>query len=124
MRFLTFPVILATLALAPASAQQVMRKEPFQYSGTDRAPRVEARPPGMRTGLRKPREFALAPLSEAEAARLTGPTSRPKRTGVQRRLAPHVLATGNWETTAEGLRVWRISIHSPGSRGLRVEFED
>src|SRR5437660_4474267 len=100
MRFLTIPVILATLALAPADAQQAMRKEPFQYAGSDRASRVEARPPGMRLGLRKPREFALAPLSEAEAARLIGPNTRPHRTGVQRKLAAHAVVTGNWESTA------------------------
>ena len=123
MRLLTIPVILATLGLSPGGAQQVLRKEPFQYSGTDRASRVEARPPGLRLGLRKPREFALAPLSESESARLTGPSPR-LRTGVQRPLAPHAFAAGTWETTSEGVRVWRMAIRSPGSRGLRVEFDN
>ncbi|HXK03845.1 MAG TPA: hypothetical protein VMS37_15695, partial [Verrucomicrobiae bacterium] len=82
MRVHKLPVLLA-LGLSVAGAQQVLRKEPFQYAGPDRASRVEARPPGMRLGLRRPREFALAPLSEAEAARLTGPSTRLK-TGVQR----------------------------------------
>jgi hypothetical protein len=122
MRFFTFPVLLA-LGLT-ADAQQVLRKEPFQYAGTDRASRVEARPPGIRLGLRHPREFALAPLSESEVARLTGPASRLKKTGIQRALAPHSIATGNWETTPEGTRVWRMAIHSRGARGLRVEFAD
>src|SRR3954463_5899369 len=116
MRFLTFPVLLA-IGLS-ADAQQVQRKDPFQLPGTDRASRVEARPPGMRLGLRKPREFALAPLSETESARLTGPASRLKRTGIQRALAAHSMAAGNWESTPGGGRVWRISIHSPGSHGL------
>src|SRR5215468_2896583 len=122
MRLLTFPVFLG-LGLYSLSAQQALRKEPFQYAGPDRASRVEARPPGLRLGLRKPREFALAPLSEAEAARLTGP-SRLKVTGVQRKLSPHAFAAGRWETTAEGTRIWRMAIHSPGSRGLRVEFDN
>jgi hypothetical protein len=101
-----------------------LRKEPLQYTGPDRASRVEARPPGIRLGLRQPREFALAPLSETETARLTGPGSRLKRTGVQRALVPHALAAGNWETTPEGARVWRMSIHSRGAHGLRVEFAE
>jgi hypothetical protein len=122
MRFFCFPVLLA-LAFS-AGAQQAMRKEPFQYAGTNRASRVEARPPGLRLGLRQPREFALAPLSESESARLTEPGSRLKRTGVQRSLAPHILATGNWETTQEGTRIWRMSIRSRGAHGLRVEFTD
>src|SRR5215471_16504549 len=122
MRFLTFPVLLA-LAFS-ASAQQAMRKEPFQYAGTNRASRVEARPPGLRLGLRQPREFALAPLSESESARLTGPGSRLKRTGVQRSLAAHTIAAGIWETTSEGTRIWRMAIRSRGARGLRVEFTD
>jgi len=115
--------VLLALGLSVAGAQQVLRKEPFQYAGPDRASRVEARPPGMRLGLRRPREFALAPLSEAEAARLTGPSTRLK-TGVQRVLAPHVFAAGTWETTSEGTRLWRLSIRSPHARGLRVEFEN
>src|SRR5436305_5732149 len=121
MRLLTFPVLLA-VGLSSANAQQVLRKEPFQYAGPARASRVEARPPGLRLGLRQPREFALAPLSESETARLIGPASRLKRTGVQRTMAPHTMATGNWETTPEGTRVWRMSIRSRGAHGLRVEF--
>ena len=122
MRYPAFPVLLA-LGLSTAGAQPQLRKEPFQYAGPERASRVEARPPGMRLGLRKPREFALAPLSEAEAARLTGPSTR-LRTGVQRALAPHAFAAGAWETTPEGARLWRMAIRSPRSRGLRVEFDD
>ncbi|HXA49299.1 MAG TPA: hypothetical protein VNV86_03295 [Candidatus Acidoferrum sp.] len=71
--------------------------------------------------MRKPREVALAPLSEAEVAILTGPGTR-LITGVQRRLAPHAAATGGWETIAGGSRVWRMSLRSPGARALRVEF--
>ncbi|HTS63756.1 MAG TPA: trypsin-like peptidase domain-containing protein [Candidatus Acidoferrales bacterium] len=121
MRFSRLPALLA-VGLSVAGAQQVMRKEPFQYAGPERASRVEARPPGMRLGLRKPREFALAPLSEAEAARLTGPSTRLK-TGVQRRIAPHAFAAGTWETTSEGTRIWRLSVRSPRARGMRVEFD-
>jgi hypothetical protein len=122
MRFLNIPVLLA-LGLSTAGAQSLLRKEPFQYAGAERASRVEARPPGMRLGLRRPREFALAPLSEAEAARLTGPSTR-LRTGVQRALTPHAFAAGTWEITPEATRVWRLALRSPGSKGIRVEFEN
>jgi hypothetical protein len=111
----------AGLCLSSAQAQQVLRKEPAVYSGGDRTSRVEVRPPGIRLGLRKPREVALAPLSEAEVAILAGPGTR-LITGVQRRLAPHAAATGGWETIAGGSRVWRMSLSSPGARALRVEF--
>jgi hypothetical protein len=122
MRFYKLPVLLA-IGLSVAGAQQALRKEPFQYTGPERASRVEARPPGVRLGLRKPREFALAPLSEAEAARLTGPSTRLK-TGVQRRVAPHAFAAGTWVTTTEGARLWRLAVRSPRARGMRIEFEN
>jgi hypothetical protein len=55
---------------------------------------------------------------------MTGPASRLKRTGVQRSLAAHALASGNWETMPEGTRVWRMAIRSHGAHGMRVEFTD
>ena len=91
------------------------------YSGGDRTSRVEVRPPGLRLGLRNPREVALAPLSEAEVALLTGPGTR-LIAGVQRKVAPHAAAAGVWETTAGGSRVWRLALRSPGARAMRVEF--
>jgi hypothetical protein len=77
----------------------------------------------MRLGLRKPREFALGPLSESEMLRLTEPDTRLK-TGLRRLLPAQSMASGTWETTSEGSRVWRMSLHSPASRGLRVEFDE
>jgi hypothetical protein len=75
----------------------------------------------MRLGLRKPREFALAPLSDAEVAVLSEPGPRLK-TGVHRSLPADFLTTGAWEVTSEGARIWRMAIRSPGSTGMRVEF--
>ena len=69
-----------------AGAQQISRKEPALYAGTERADRVEAAPPGLRLRLRKPREFALAPLSEAESAHLAERGVRLK-TGIRRTMA-------------------------------------
>src|SRR5215472_2180254 len=122
MRYSRVAVCAAGLCAFSASAQPVLRKEPAVYTG-GRASRVEVRPPGIRLGLRKPREVTLAPLSEAEVATLSGPDTRLKA-GIQRKLAPHALAAGSWEVTPGGARVWRMAVRSPGSHGLRVEFDN
>src|SRR5215475_10079138 len=123
MRSFTVAVCAAGLCALGASAQQmVMRKDPAVYTG-NRTSRVEVRPPGIRLGLRKPREVALAPLSEAEVALLSRPGTRLKA-GIQRPLAPHALTAGSWETTSGGERVWHMALRSPGSKGLRVEFDN
>jgi hypothetical protein len=123
MRVFVTSVCALGLSLSVATAQQSLRKEPARFTGPDRVSRVEARPPGMRLGLRNPREIALASLSESEMARLAEPGSRLK-TGIRRTLAPHAMASGNWETTSEGTRLWRMAIRSPGSHGMRVEFDN
>ena len=91
-----------------AGAQQISRKEPARYDGLERASRGQLRPPGMRLGLRKPREFALAPLSETELSQLGEPGTRLK-TGIRRALSPDALASGTWETTnrAPASGAWR-----------------
>jgi hypothetical protein len=123
MRPFFITVCAVGLGVSIASAQQILPKEPAVYTGTERAARVAARPPGMRLALRPPREFRLAPLSEAELAHMAEPGIRLK-TGIRRAMAPHAMASGAWETTSEGTRVWRMAIQSPGSRGIRVEFDD
>ncbi|MEO8372525.1 MAG: hypothetical protein ABI806_25285, partial [Candidatus Solibacter sp.] len=123
MRLIWFSVCAVGLGASIAGAQQVSRKEPARYAGTERASRSEGRPPGMRLGLRKPREFALGPLSESETLRLTEPDTRLK-TGLRRPLPAESMASGTWETTSEGARIWRLSLHSPASRGMRVEFDN
>ena len=123
MRPFFISVCAVGIGVSLAGAQQISRKEPAVYAGTERAARVPARPPGMRLALRPPRQLSLAPLSEGELARLAEPGPRLK-TGIRRALAPHALASGAWETTSEGARLWRMAIQSPGSRGMRVEFDD
>ena len=123
MRLFFISVCAIGLGAYIAGAQQISRKEPARYDGTERASRAQLRPPGMRLGLGKPREFALAPLSETELSRLGEPGIRLK-TGIRRTLSPDSLASGTWETTTEGARLWRMAIHSPASRGMRVEFDD
>jgi hypothetical protein len=123
MRLIFISVCAVGLGVSIAGAQQITRKEPARYAGTDRVSLIETRPPGMRLGLRKPREFALASLSETERAQLTEPGPRLK-IGIRRTVAPHALASGTWETTPDGSRIWRMAIGSPGSHGMRVEFDN
>jgi hypothetical protein len=123
MRLFFISLCALALGVPNGGAQPIARKEPAQYAGTERTARVTARPPGMRLNLRQPREFAMAPLSESERAQLAAPGRRLK-TGIRRAVAPHALASGAWETTSEGTRVWRLAIHSPASRGMRLEFDD
>ena len=92
------------------------------YPGTDRAPRVVARPPGIRLSLPKAHEFALSPLSESERARLAEPGTLVKL-GIHRPLDEKALSAGAWVTTPEGT-LWRMSLRSPGALGLRVEFRN
>jgi hypothetical protein len=121
LRSIAFTAFAAGVWTVAAGAQPVARKDPAYYAGTERASRVEARPPGIRLGLRKPREIALSPLSASETARLSGSGPR-LRIGIHRPLAASTLATGGWETTTDGARVWRMAIRSPEARGIRVEF--
>jgi hypothetical protein len=121
LRSFALPAFAAGLFVVAAGAQPAARKEPAYYSGTERASRVEARPPGIRLGLSRPREFALAPLSASEAERLSVPGTR-LRIGIHRELPPVALSTGAWETTTDGTRVWRMAIRSPGAQGVRLEF--
>ena len=123
MRLFFVSVCAVGIGVSLAGAQQISRKEPAVYAGTERAARAQARPPGMRLALRPPREFRLGGLSEGELARLAEPSRRLK-TGIRRALAPHAIASGAWETTSEGARIWRMAIQSPAARGMRVEFDD
>jgi hypothetical protein len=91
MRPFLITVCAVGIGVSLAGAQQISRKEPAVYAGTERAARVPARPPGMRLGLRQPRQFSLAPLNEGELARLAEPSVR-LRTGIRRTLVPHALS--------------------------------
>lgn len=123
MRSLGFAASLAALCAALAGAQPLTRKEPAVYPGPDRASRVVARPAGIRLGLPKAQEFALGPLSESETARLAEPGTLVK-IGIHRSVPSSALSRGGWVSTSEGGHLWRISLRSPGSAGMRVEFRN
>ena len=122
MRYFLLSASVVAISSLSVGAQTPARKEPFYYAGGERASRAEARPPGLRLGLRPARVFALAPLSDAESARLSEPDSK-LRIGVHRRIAEGALGAGAWQTTADGTSLWRMSVRSPGSTGVRLEFD-
>jgi lysyl endopeptidase len=113
--------LMAAAFVSLASAQVVPPKSPARLAETDRASRAEARPPGLRSGMPRTREFSLTPLSETERQRVARPDTRLK-TGVHRALPSATLASGAWDISPEGVRVWRVSLRSPGATGIRLEF--
>jgi hypothetical protein len=121
MRTLVYTALAASVCASIAGAQAVARKEPVHYAGGARASLIRPRPPGLRLGLGRAREFALGPLSPAERARLAQ-RSTPLAIGVNRPLPADALDAGAWETAADGESVWRMAISSPGAAGIRVEF--
>jgi hypothetical protein len=80
-------------------------------------------PPSLRLGLQRPREFSLSRLDATERALLAQPDIR-KRAGVHRALPATALTSGQWETAADGTRLWRLAVRSPGSTGIRLELRD
>lgn len=123
MRIPTSAALALILGVGIAGAQSAPRKDPVHYSGTGLAPRVEARPPGIRLGLARPPESALSPLSESEKARLAAPGPR-LRTGIHRQPPAGWMQTGAWQTASDGTPLWRVALRSPGSMGIRVEFRE
>jgi hypothetical protein len=123
MRHFIHTVWGVTLCALIAAAQPASRKEPVYYAGHGRPVRVEPAP-GIRLGLSPARQLALSPLSAGERAALAGSSGPRLRTGVHRQLPPDALRAGAWEVTAEGNRIWRMSIHSPKSISTRVEFRN
>ena len=123
MRQLVYTAWAVGVCASIAGAQPVARKEPVHYAGGERATRIQARPPGIRLALGRPREFAFGPLSAAERARLAERGPR-LAIGVNRTLPAEAIAAGAWETVAGGQRVWRMAIRSPGSEGIRVEYRN
>jgi hypothetical protein len=123
MRHSIFTAWGITLCALIAAAQPASRKEPVYYAGSGRPVRVEPAP-GIRLGLSPARQLALSPLSVSERAGLAESSGPRLKTGVHRQLRPDALRAGAWEATAEGNRIWRMSIHSPNSLSTRVEFRN
>jgi hypothetical protein len=113
-------ILLAALTLPSGFSQVVAPKEPVMYTGKISPKRPQ--PPGLRLGKRPPR-FGLSRLSAFESATIDF-AATPPRTGVHRDLPAGILEQGQWTTTDEGRRVWRLEIASESSSSLRVFFDD
>ena len=90
MRHLAYTAWAACVCASIAGAQPAARKEPVPYAGPARASRIQARPPGIRLALGRPRGFAFGPLSPAQRARLAQRSS-PLAIGVNRSLPAEAL---------------------------------
>jgi len=123
MRYLAYTAWAACVCASMAGAQSPARKEPVSRSAPARAARTQARPPGIRLALGRPRGFAFGPLGAADRARL-GRRGIPLAVGVNRPLPAGALNAGAWVTAADGESVWRMAISSPGAAGIRVQFLD
>src|SRR5262245_50392884 len=84
---------------------------------------AQRQPPGLRYRMQRPRELALAPLSDRERAVLSQRDMR-VRAGIHRELPEHPMGVGQWEPTASGASIWRMALRSPGSEGLRLQFSE
>jgi hypothetical protein len=121
MKNLALPLF-AIQVIAQAQTVGPMRGLPPQASQSIRsAPRLQA-PDILRS--RKPAEFRLAGLSDAEQKRLSAPSGQGlKRAGLHRSMdAAAFSAAGIWTQTPDGKRIWRAAVHSPGARGIRFHF--
>jgi len=123
MRNFIYTAWAACLCAIIAGAQPGGRKEPVQYAGRESLSSAPARPPGLRLNLRRPREFVFGPLSPAQRARLAQ-RSTPLAIGLDRPLPAAAVNAGAWQAAADGERVWRMALRSPGAAGIRVEFRN
>jgi hypothetical protein len=116
----------AVLAI-PCPAQTAPRKEPVSAQAIvargSWARASRPLPPSLKWAAAvAPRRHGLGALTLNEAARLD-PSATPPRTGTHRNLDASAMSQGGWDTAADGGRVWRLELDSPGATGLRVHFE-
>lgn len=66
----------------------------------------------------------LAPRPANALSRID--TFNPRSTnqiGIHRTIPPEAVSAGGWETLSSGERIWRVTLHSPGAKSLRVHFD-
>lgn len=108
------------LLLALAASLQAQRKSPVL--SPVRHERLRQQPPGLLAHLPPPAGPMLGPLTSREVS-LLSTVGRVPRIGVHR-TAPFSPSEGAWQALANGTTVWRLSIHSTGAAGIRVQFGD
>lgn len=118
MRLLVLP--LSALALLGQTPQA---KKPAFFVGTGEPTAKRELSPGARFALRPPAEHALSRPSQLELAVLDLRRD-PPLTGVHRGLEEQTLSHGTWQDLPDGNRVWRLSLRSTGSLGVRLLFSD
>jgi hypothetical protein len=123
MRNFVYFAGVACVCVAVTGAQTPTRKEPAVYVSAQRGQRIVTSPPGVRYGMRRPRELTLAPPGAAELAKMAGSGPR-QAVGIHRELPENALSNGGWEAAPNGSALWRMAIRSPGSDGLRLEFRN
>jgi V8-like Glu-specific endopeptidase len=65
--------------------------------------------------LASPPVYSLGPF--------TPPATRGEgQIGMHRPIPPEAPAAGTWTTTPGGIRIWRLTLHSPGARAIRLHF--
>src|SRR5215831_13039415 len=106
MRLIAFTAWAARWLAPLAYAQDLLHKEPAHYTGTERASRVEVRPPGNPArSWQSPRVRSSAiERLRSRASFRAGHPAQNRRASRPPRCLP---AAGEWETTTEGTRVWR-----------------
>ena len=78
---------------------------------------------GIHDMARPSRRISLRALTDAEAR----PVSRKAGlvpVGINRQVPENAVARGEWSTSPEGNRVWRLAVDSSGAEAVRVRFTD
>jgi lysyl endopeptidase len=111
--------LLLLLSITPFLFAQETKMEGSIHRAAQKTDRQAPR--ALRNMGQPSRKVALRALTDAEsqpAKRKPGLTA----VGVTRQLPADVLSQGEWSSTAEGKRVWRVSLESTGAESLRVKF--
>ncbi len=118
-------LIIVFLSATAAFAQPVS-VAPLRYWAPEKDQLREAvkrQLPSARNVMAHPVEQVLHPLTREEMAKA------PVRenlllTGIHRPVPVDLAAFGRWDTLADGRKLWRAALHSPGAAGLRLHFEN
>lgn len=116
------PFVSLSLLLLTADLGFSQRKAPAIYRGPQ-VQQIQAMPPSRSVALRPAPSIDLGRLSASERAQLTAVGMKP-RIGVHRAISERSLEQGLWTTLPDGRFVWRMSIQSVGSTGLRIQFSN
>jgi hypothetical protein len=82
---------------------------------------ADTAPPGLSGKLKPPPEVVLRPSAPTPAA-TPGTQPEPMRVGAHIDAGP-AMKKGKWAKLADGRRVWRLSVRSPGAKAIRVHFD-